>query len=127
MKFKIQSILHASFLIDDLDRSLTFYNEILGLESDTSRPQMDYPGAWLKLGDRQQLHLICLPNPDSAIRPKHGGHDRHVALQIDNIEELKKRLLENKIYFSQSQSRKHVIFFRDPDNNTLELIGDSDS
>ena len=126
MKFKIQSILHASFLIGDLDTSLAFYTGILGLELDISRPAMSYPGAWLKLGERQQLHLLRLPNPDPASRPEHGGHDRHVALQVDSIDELKKRLTENEVFFSQSQSRPHVIFFRDPDNNTLELIGATD-
>ena len=125
MKFKINTILHASFIVEDLDRSLKFYKEVLALKEDDSRPQMSYPGAWLMLGDDQQLHLLRLPNPDPEERPEHGGHDRHIALKVDSIEELKKRLTENNISYSQSQSRAHVIFFRDPDSNTLELIGNS--
>jgi len=125
MNLNINCILHASFLIEDLDRSLNFYTQILGLELDETRPEMSYPGAWLKIGESQQLHLLRLPNPDPKDRPEHGGHDRHLALRVNSIEELKKRLHENHIPYSQSQSRIHVIFFRDPDSNTLELIGDS--
>ncbi len=123
MKFNIHSILHASFLVEDLDRSLAFYTGILGIQLDDSRPDMSYPGAWLSLGGDQQIHLLQLPNPDSKIRPEHGGHDRHVAIKVDSIDELKKCLTKNGIAYSQSQSRAHVIFFRDPDNNALELIG----
>jgi len=124
MKLNINYILHASFLVDDLDRSLKFYNGILGLEVDNSRPEMSYPGAWLILGKDQQLHLLGLPNPDPKDRPEHGGHDRHIALKVNSVEKLKKRLTENNVAYSQSKSRTHVIFFRDPDGNTLELIGE---
>lgn len=125
MKFNINYILHASFIVEDLDRSLKFYKGVLGLKEDDSRPEMSYPGAWLKLGDEQQLHLLRLPNPDPKDRPEHGGHDRHIALKVNSLDELKKRLTENNISYSQSQSRAHVIFIRDPDCNTLELISDS--
>ena len=61
MKFKIKAILHASFLIDDLERSLKFYNGILGMQLDHSRPEMVYPGAWLKLGNSNKyICYVCL-------------------------------------------------------------------
>jgi len=126
MKINIQSILHISFLVKNLDDSLAFYMGILGLERDDSRPEMSYPGAWLRIGGVQQLHLLRLPNPDSMERPEHGGHDRHVAFKTGSIMAIKNTLIENNISFTQSQSRANVIFLRDPDENALELIGDTD-
>lgn len=123
MTFQIYKILHASFLVNDVDTSLAFYRDLLGLEVDTSRPDLGYPGAWLRIGN-QQIHLIQLPNPDpKEERPEHGGHDRHVALQVDNIEELKTKLEGSVIKFTTSKSRDNVVFIRDPDGNALELIG----
>lgn len=123
MGFKINKILHASFLVEDTVRSLEFYHDLLGLEIDASRPDLGYPGAWLTIGD-QQLHLIQLPNPDSKQRPDHGGHDRHVALQVMAVNDLRKKIETENIEFTTSKSRPNVMFIRDPDGNTLELIGD---
>jgi len=122
MNFTIKQILHASFLVEDTTRSLAFYQDLLGLEVDLSRPELGYPGAWLKIGD-QQIHLIQLPSPDSKHRPKHGGHDRHVALEVDTIEELKQVIDAAGIAYSVSKSRSNVLFVRDPDGNALEFIG----
>ena len=122
MTFKITRILHASFLIDDLQRSLEFYQGLLGLEVDSSRPDLGYPGAWLNIGE-QQIHLLQLPNPDSKQRPEHGGHDRHVALEVESVDKLKKLIEDAGIDFTMSKSRPNVMFVRDPDGNALELIG----
>ena len=122
MSYKLNKILHTSFLVEDIERSLTFYHDLLGIEVDMSRPDLGYPGAWLNLG-QQQIHLLQLPNPDPKQRPEHGGHDRHVALEVESIEELKKVIEESGIFFTTSMSRSNVIFIRDPDGNALELIG----
>ena len=124
MTFQITKILHASFLIEDTARSLEFYKDMLGLEIDLSRPDLGYPGAWLNVGD-QQIHLIQLPSPDSNQRPEHGGHDRHIALQIKGIEGLKEKVEAAGVNFTTSKSRSNVIFIRDPDGNALEFIGTS--
>lgn len=124
MTFQITTILHASFLVEDTRRSLAFYHDILGLEVDPSRPNLGYPGAWLNVGE-QQIHLIQLPSPDSKQRPEHGGHDRHIALQVESVEDLKKIIEQAGINFTTSKSRSHVIFLRDPDGNALEFIGTS--
>jgi len=124
MTFQISKILHASFLVEDTARSLEFYQGILNLDVDSSRPDLGYPGAWLNVG-KQQIHLIQLPSPDSKQRSEHGGHDRHIAFQIKDIEILRKKLKESDISFTTSKSRSNVIFTRDPDGNALEFIGTS--
>ena len=124
MSFTIKQILHASFLVEDTARSLAFYQGVLGLDVDPSRPDLGYPGAWLKVGE-QQIHLIQLPSPDSKQRPEHGGHDRHVAFLVESIEALKQAIDAAGIAYTVSKSRSNVIFIRDPDGNALELIGSS--
>ena len=122
MGFKIKKILHSSLLVQDTDRSITFYRDVLGLEVDYSRPDLGFPGAWLNVG-YQQIHLLELPNPDSAEgRPEHGGRDRHTAMQVTDIEKLQSRLEAAGIAFTRSKSGRKAIFTRDPDGNALEFV-----
>lgn len=127
MKPEIGGLLHASFLIENLETSLHFYHEILGMEIDPSRPEMRFPGVWFRIGD-QQIHLLQLPNPDPVTgRPAHGGRDRHVALSVMDITPLADVLNKAGIAFSMSQSGRRALFVRDPDGNALEFIESSQS
>ena len=119
---KINKLLHASVLVADVDRSLAFYVKLLGLNVDSSRPDLGYPGAWLAMGD-QQIHLLQLPNPDPIEgRPAHGGRDRHIALAVDNLEELTNTLNTAGIRYTLSKSGRKALFCRDPDGNALEFV-----
>ena len=113
---------HASVLVADVDRSLAFYVDVLGMAVDGSRPDLGYPGAWLRAGD-QQLHLLALPNPDPvAGRPAHAGRDRHVAFSVAGLDGLEAALRAAGIPFTRSRSGRRAIFCRDPDGNGVELI-----
>lgn len=123
MQLEIGKILHASLLVADLERSLAFYNGVLGLEVDDTRPGLGYPGAWLRLAGHQQIHLLQLPNPDPCEgRPAQGGRDRHVALAVNSIEILEARLCAHGTPCSLSQSGRRALFCRDPDGNALEFV-----
>jgi len=117
-----QAILHSSVIISDTQQSLSFYHEILGFPIDENRPDLGFPGAWLKVGE-QQIHLLELPNPDPITnRPEHGGRDRHVAIGVDDISSLCTTLNNHQIVFTKSSSGRKALFCRDPDGNTLEFI-----
>lgn len=118
----LQSILHASFIVSDLDASTNFYTQVLGLSINTGRPDLGYPGVWLDVGS-QQLHLMQLPNPDSSEgRPAHGGRDRHVAFAVTDLNELCQRLDKLGMAYTLSKSGRRAMFCRDPDGNALEFI-----
>lgn len=118
----INSILHASVVVADTEKSLAFYCGVLGLEQRSDRPDLGYPGAWLQVGE-QQIHLLEVPNVDPVIgRPAHGGRDRHTAFSVSDFDGLVRRLDEAGIAYTLSKSGRKALFCRDPDGNALEFI-----
>ena len=123
---QIQELHHASLLVADTERSLRFYRGVLGLELIAERPDLGYPGAWLRVG-RAQIHLLELPNPDPVEgRPAHGGRDRHLALTVVDLAPLIACLEAARLSFTLSRSGRRALFCRDPDGNALELIEAAD-
>ena len=119
---EIMGIHHASLLVADTARALAFYRDLLGLGVIAERPNLGFPGAWLRVG-AQQIHLLELPNPDPVTgRPDHGGRDRHLALHVQDLDELAGRLEQAGIPYSRSRSGRAALFCRDPDANALEFI-----
>lgn len=118
----IDAIHHVSLIVADTERALGFYRDLLGLEVDPGRPDLGYPGAWLKIGG-QQIHLLELPNPDPVeARPAHGGRDRHLAATVADLDAVAALLKAAGIPYSLSRSGRRALFTRDPDANALELI-----
>jgi glyoxylase I family protein len=120
---KITELLHVSVLVSDLQRARDFYEGILALTPNPNRPDLGFPGIWYDIG-RQQIHLLALPNPDAGVvRPEHGGRDRHLALGVEDFEELKQTLDRQGLPYTLSRSGRMALFCRDPDGNGVELIG----
>ena len=118
---------HVSLIVADSARSIGFYEGVLGLQR-IGRPDLGFPGIWFSLGEGQQLHLLELPNPDSATgRPEHGGRDRHVALLIDDLDSMTAMLEQAGIAYTRSRSGRAAIFCRDPDGNGWELMAASNA
>jgi glyoxylase I family protein len=113
---------HASLLVSNTEKSLEFYCQVLGLKQIT-RPDLGFAGAWLALGEQQQLHLLELPNPDPTTgRPSHGGRDRHVALTTPNLDIIREVLDKTSVRYTLSISGRRALFCRDPDGNAIEII-----
>ena len=119
---------HVSILVADLPRAQAFYQGILGLQASLDRPDLTFAGVWYDIGVIQ-IHLINLPNlpnPKSGLtRPVHGGRDRHIALTVNHMNELKNRLDRANIPYTLSRSGRNALFCRDPDDNGWELIAAS--
>lgn len=119
---EIHRIHHISFVIADVNLSLDFYCGVLGLVEDPSRPDLGYPGAWLRVGE-QQIHLLQVPNPDPPEgRPVHVGRDRHAAFSVTDLEVVEGRLAAAGIACTRSRSGRRALFCRDPDGNGIELV-----
>jgi len=116
------SIHHVSLVVADTQRAVDFYHGVLGLAVCDDRPELGFPGTWLQIGG-QQIHLLQVENPDPVTgRPEHGGRDRHLAMSVDNLDEIEARLNSLQIAFTRSRSGRAAVFCRDPDGNGVELI-----
>jgi len=121
MSTNIVSLNHASLIVANLEVSLKFYSEVLGLQQ-VYRPDLGFPGAWFQLGG-QQIHLLELENPDPITgRPVHGGRDRHVALNALELTPVQEALNRAGIFYTMSVSGRRALFCRDPDGNAVEII-----
>ncbi|KAF8100466.1 hypothetical protein N665_0224s0049 [Sinapis alba] len=121
--YGVVGVHHVGLLCENLERSLEFYQNILGLEINEARPhdKLPYRGAWLWVGS-EMIHLMELPNPDPLTgRPEHGGRDRHACLAIRDVSNLKEILDKAGIEYTMSRSGRPAIFTRDPDANALEF------
>ncbi|XP_076931625.1 uncharacterized protein LOC143596842 [Bidens hawaiensis] len=121
--FGVVNLHHVGILCENLERSLQFYQNLLGLKINEARPhdKLPYRGAWLWVGS-EMIHLMELPNPDPATgRPEHGGRDRHTCIAIRDVSKLKTILDKAGIPYTLSRSGRPAIFTRDPDTNALEF------
>ena len=113
---------HVSLLVSDTERALDFYHGLLGLAIDDSRPDLGFPGAFLDVGNAQ-IHLLELaPGDVPAADGKHGGRDRHVALEVTDLEAVITGLERVGIAYTLSRSGRRAVFCRDPDGNAVELL-----
>ena len=119
----IHGLLHATFVVQELQRARQFYEGVLGLALNSTRPEMSFPGVWYDVGPNQQIHLMQLPSPEFGLqRPEHGGRDRHIALAVGDMAALVKQLEGAGVGYTLSKSGRRALFCRDPDGNALEFM-----
>jgi catechol 2,3-dioxygenase-like lactoylglutathione lyase family enzyme len=99
--------------------SEAFYRDVLGLPQ-MPRPAFDFPGAWFRLGQTQELHLI-----GNRTQPVH-SHSRgtHFALQVADIRAAETELQAKNAAFTGPKQRPDgnwQIFIQDPDGHYIEL------
>lgn len=118
MAIKIHELNHVALHVSDLDASIRFYRDVLGLPQ-IPRPAFDFAGAWFALG-RQELHLISDPGLESARRRQH-----HFALEVDDSYAAKAELAEKGVILMEGPSPRPdgplQLFFHDPDGYRIEL------
>ncbi|KAL6768772.1 CPL12 [Auxenochlorella protothecoides x Auxenochlorella symbiontica] len=123
---RFHGVHHVGLLCSSLSRSLDFYCGVLGLAINPDRPdaKLPYAGAWLWIGP-EMIHLMELQNPNPNPTPDGVGdgmtRDRHTCVGVHTVKPLEERLEAHGIPFQRSANRP-AIFFKDPDNNCLEVV-----
>ncbi len=120
MMFKIDELNHVAVRVRDLERSVKFYTEIVGLTV-MERPAFKFPGAWLRIAGGQSVHLITGATGTAA---DSGSRGNHFAIAVASMDEAEAHLRGKGVEFSGPQVRPDgalQIYFQDPDGHTIEL------
>jgi glyoxylase I family protein len=114
---------HVSFLVRDLHTALRFYVDALGCNQ-VERPDLGFPGAWLRAGDSIEIHLVTpLPDVDAGRPPKQpAGNANHVAFAIADHADALHRLRSLGVDVREGDVGIRQLFVQDPDGNVIELI-----
>ena len=147
MSFCIIAADHTGITVSSLERSLTFWRDVLGFEySHTAHQRGEMAeeitgvkGAELKLaavkapnGHKIELLEYLAPadrRKDAGLRPCDVGHV-HVALVVENLEPLLQRIAASgwkaagkpQTLTKGPNAGKRVIYVRDPDGTTIEFM-----
>ena len=84
---------HFTILTDKLDETVSFYRELLELETG-ERPPFKFPGAWMYSNGQAILHIIA----GKALPEERAGVIDHMSFSatglLDTLEKLKARSIE---------------------------------
>jgi catechol 2,3-dioxygenase len=108
----VLGIEEIAFEVKDLDRSVAFYENVIGLSLYSRGPQQ----AWFRVG-QQSLALFTKDRP---------GSGQHFAFLIphDRAEEARRALVTQGFPEETMQQDDGLsIYVRDPDGNKIELYG----
>ncbi|MDX1621890.1 MAG: VOC family protein [Nitriliruptorales bacterium] len=126
MSFSPVRLNHAVLFVADLERSVSFYTDVFGMEVIAREPRAN--AAFLRLprsGNHHDLGLFGL-GPDA--EPKRRGQIGlyHLAWQLDTIDELaeaRRSLIEIDAYSGESShGATKSIYGADPDGNEFEIM-----
>jgi len=115
--------LHTMVRVTDLEASLRFYRDALGLEV---LRQREYPQGRFTLvflaapGDSEaQVELTYNWDPETYTGGRNFGH---LAYRVDDIYALCRRLQEHGVTINRPPRDGHMAFVRSPDNISIELL-----
>ena len=129
----IQGINHVCIAVNDMDRSVAFYRDVVGCEVG---PEMDYGTVKciaLKAGnDTLELMKVLDPNAKNLQVPMKPGEEGnvHVCFNVDNIDELAQRVKDAGAVVQTDLHEMKLgggvvirnFYFRDPDGYALQFL-----
>jgi glyoxylase I family protein len=132
-RLRIRGIHHVTVICKDVERSVAFYRNLLGLRvvKQTSNPD-DLGARHLFFGDgegRPGTLITCLEYPQLDAGKVGTGSTHHFALSVGSEEELggwRSYLISRGVPCSEILDRKYFksVYLRDPDGHVIELATD---
>ena len=127
MAVKLSSVHHIAIICADYEVSKRFYTEVLGLEvlREVYREERDSYKLDLTLNGLYVIELFSFPDPAKRpSRPEAAGL-RHLAFQVDNLDEVVLELQGSKVEVEPIRvdefTGKRFTFIADPDGLPLEF------
>lgn len=123
----LKKIHHIAVICSDYEKSKYFYTEILGFEitQEVYREERQSYKLDLSLNGNYCIELFSFPNPpERTSRPEACGL-RHLAFEVENIENtiemLSNRNIKTEAIRIDEFTQKRFTFFEDPDQLPIEL------
>lgn len=123
----INKIHHAAIICSNYEKSKDFYVNILGFKilKETYRSERKSYKLDLEIAGEYQIELFSFPDPPERITSPEARGLRHLAFEVDDIEDSVKYLKEKNIVTEPIKidivTGKKYTFFRDPDDLPLEI------
>jgi catechol 2,3-dioxygenase-like lactoylglutathione lyase family enzyme len=118
MTCMLRTIDHITLRSGDLERTQTFYVDLLGL-CVGPRPSFSVPGLWLYVGERAVVHVLEAPVPQGE------GTVDHVAFEACGRATISAQLRDAGVAFelrALPDGSALQMFLRDPDGARIELV-----
>ena len=123
-------ILHTMLRVGDLDRSIAFYTEILGMKlmRKDDYPEGKFTNVFIGYGDETTDAVLELTHNWEMSEYDIGSAYGHIAIEVDDVyravEDIRKRGGEISREASPMKGGSRVLaFVRDPDGYAIELLG----
>jgi catechol 2,3-dioxygenase-like lactoylglutathione lyase family enzyme len=118
---------HVALLSSDVERTVRFYQDVLGFPLTEIFENRDYRGSnhfFFDIGNGNLLAFFDFPGLDLGPYREVLGGLHHVAISVtpEHWEQAKQRLTEAGVEYQLESGTS--IYFRDPDGARLELIAD---
>ncbi|MEO8884525.1 MAG: VOC family protein [Mucilaginibacter sp.] len=124
---KLNRVHHIAIICSDYQKSKHFYTEVLGLKAvrEVYREARQSYKLDLEVNGLYQIELFSFPNPPARpSRPEATGL-RHLAFEVDNVEEAKQEIEKHGVVLEDIRidefTQKRFTFFADPDGLPIEL------
>ncbi|MEK9722562.1 MAG: VOC family protein [Rhodospirillaceae bacterium] len=120
--------LHTMVRVTDLDASLHFYCDLLGLKQTrrSDRPEHKYSLVFVAAEETPDAEIELTYNYDP--EEYTGGRNfGHLAFRVPNIYETCQRLMDGGVTINRPPRDGRMAFVRSPDNISIELLQDGDA
>lgn len=120
--------LHSMIRVKDLDRSLHFYCDLMGLSvrGKKENPKGQFTLVFLKANEGDgEIELTY--NWDSDEQYSTGRNFGHLAFEVENIYEFCQKLMDNGVDILRPPRDGHMAFIKCPDQISIELLQKGDS
>lgn len=125
--FNINKVHHIAIICRNYEVSKHFYVELLGFKpiNEVYREERDSYKLDLLVNNIYQIELFSFPNPRERPSYPEAAGLRHIAFEVNNIEETVQYLQSNNITVEDIRidpfTNKKFTFFADPDGLPIEL------
>ncbi len=124
---KLKKIHHIAIICSNYEVSKDFYVRILGLNpiQEVFREERDSYKLDLEVNGQYQIELFSFPNPPARPSYPEAAGLRHLAFEVDDIEESVRHLTTMQVEVEDIRidpwTQKKFTFFADPDGVPIEL------